>query len=85
MAKRIGTITCDGATGCGHHMWVEENAQGTLTYKCAECGRSGFAKTGQKHARKVRATLDTSRLDADDIPAASPPAPAKPGGLLIGD
>lgn len=64
---RLGRIPC---AHCAQPVMVRENAAGTLSLACEECGFSAFAKAGERCNAEIRARLKPAG------PAAAPAAPA---------
>jgi hypothetical protein len=59
---------------------VRENAAGTLSVSCEECGFSAFAKAGERCNAELRARIKaTTPAPAAPAPAPAPAAGAPPG------
>ncbi len=77
---RIGHTKC-GLCGCADAS-VSETATGTLSLSCHRCEFSGYAKSGTRSARLIRAAMV---VDDDAPEPATAPAPAvKPIKTALG-
>ncbi len=71
--NRLGRVPC---AHCGQPVMVRENAAGTLSLACEECGFSAFAKAGERCNADIRGKLP--RAAGAPVPAATPAAAPKP-------